>query len=988
MGGSVKPRKNGSVRGGGPNAEVTRRSYVAEQYPEWVRANRLRASDLRRLRAEASRLSYRPLISLVLPVYNPEKAWLERALDSVISQVYPDWELCICDDRSTEEHVGEVLSRYERLDGRIRVKRLEQNSGISGSSNAALSLAEGEFVGLLDHDDELPPDALFEVARLLQEHPEADLVYTDEDKIDEQGRRFDPNFKPAWSPDLLLSCNYISHLGVFRRSLLEEIGGFREGFEGCQDFDLVLRFTERTQEIHHVPRVLYHWRAVSGSTAASHGNKDYIQERARRALDESLSRREVAGHAEDGFVPTRFRVRYALEGEPLVSVVVPTRDNLALLKNCIESLERNTDYRNFEVLIVDNDSSDPETLRYLSSTRHRVLRFGEEFNFSRINNFAVPHARGEYVLFLNDDTEAASGGWLEAMLEHAQREEVGAVGARLLYPGGRIQHAGVITGAGHPWQPGVACHSHQHYPADHPGHRGATKLTRNYSAVTAACMMVRKPLFEEMGGFDEENLRINFNDVDLCLRLRERGCRVVYTPYAELYHHESVSRGLRGGNIAEPRYMWERWGRWLANDPFYNPNFSIGSGDYNLAAGSLRPGLLREEEQDGDGGPRPHPLEMSPEERGRHTAESQEKTRGSRRTSLVPGPNGSAPRQGDRRTPAPSGAAPASRGTGGPPFFVLGQPKSGTSWVRSTLDSHPEIVCLGEAKFFGRNFKKGNPSSGGRLPSLYSLFADSGELETWVGAAGQWIEGEGNQHKRRQEHERHVKGLTRAAMDYFFEDARARHGKQIVGDKTPAHTGYMREIHEFYPDARLIHIIRDGRDQAVSSVFHWWREANRPLFANSLDPGILKKKEAYDRDRSRFGPSGESIFTEEALRGLSRGWRDNVGRAMELGPELFGERYFETRYEDLLLEPEENFEAMIGLLGASSDRETVRQCVEKNSFESRARNRQRGVEDTDSFFRKGISGDWKNYFTERDRRIFDEEAGELLGKLGYERDGG
>lgn len=612
-----------------------RRHHIANQYPAWVRNNRLRASDMRRLREVATGFGYRPLISVVVPVYNPEPAWLEQALDSVMSQTYPDWELCLCDDGSTKEYVQEILCRYERLDDRIRVKCLERNSGISEASNAALSLASGEFVALLDHDDELMPDALFEVAGLLQEHPEADLIYSDTNKIDEAGNRLRPHFKPGWSPEFLLCSNYISHLGVYRRSIVEEIGGFRKDFDGSQDYDLVLRFTERTDKIYHIPKILYQWRMVAGSVALDPNSKDYARERSRRALSEALNRRGFEGSVEDGLLPNGFRVKLKIKGDPKVSIVIPTRDNVPLLKRLLESIERLTAYRNYEILIVDNDSADPETVEYLSSIRYRVIPFREEFNHSRINNFAVGHADGEYVLFLNDDTEVISEEWLEDMLRHAQKPEVGAVGAKLLYPDGRIQHAGIIIGAGHPWRPSVAAHSHQHFAPGTPGYARTVKTIRNYSAVTAACMMLRRAVFEEVGGFDEKNLPTVYNDVDLCLRMRERGYTMVYTPYAELYHHESAKRDPRLDQ-AVYAYMRKRWGETLDNDPYYNPNFSRGAGDFNLRADLLRPRTLRPDSMEGVG----NPLEMGQAERQNYMQTQRANSRSSPRTALIPNPPG------------------------------------------------------------------------------------------------------------------------------------------------------------------------------------------------------------------------------------------------------------------------------------------------------------------------------------------------------------
>jgi hypothetical protein len=466
----------------------------------------------------------------------------------------------------------------------------------------------------------------------------------------------------------------------------------------------------------------------------------------------------------------------------------------------------------------------------------------------------------------------------------------------------------------------------------------------------------------------------------------------VYTPFAELYHHESVSRGFGGGYHEEPLFMKRRWGDALNHDPYYNPNFSLGAADFNLPAGALRPDAAREgNPPEGAEDPERLPQEMDREEREVHMRAQRVAMRDSLRTTLVPAKpekqpakNGSGS-QGSQQTPEP-GVNPTAQANGLQPgvFFVIGQAKSGTSWVRSTLNSHPQIACFGEGKFFGRDFKTVNPSSGGKLPSMYSMFADSKDLKTWIGGAGHWIGANRDKERFQVELERHTKGLTKAAMDYFFQDARERTGKPLVGDKTPAHVAYLQEIYEFYPEARIIHIIRDGRDQAVSSVFHWWREAGRPVFSGQ-DPGILEKKRLYYKDESRFGPDGESIFTESSLRGLARGWRQNVERATELGPRLFGEGYFEIRYEDLLLEPDDIYERMISHLGADASREIVQRCVEKNSFQSRAKNRKPGEEDNSSFFRKGISGDWKNYFTPRDRQIFDEEAGETLERLGYER---
>ena len=571
-----------------------RRSFVEDQYPAWVRNNRTRPSDLRKMRHEAETFVYKPLISVVVPTYNPDEGWLEAALDSVIGQVYPNWELCVHDDASTREHVRQTLSRYEELDRRIKVGHGQENLGICGASNAALSMATGEFVALLDHDDELTPDALSEVVKLLQERPDADLIYTDEDMMDEAGNRFGPRFKPDWSPEMLLALNYIIHLSVYRRRLLNEIGGFRTGFEGSQDYDLVFRFTEKTNKIFHIPKILYHWKAVAGSVAADPESKPHTHERTRRALEEALARRGLRGSVEDEFYHSVFRAKLEITGNPKVSVIIPTKGDFTSLKRCIKSTEALTTYRNYEILIVDTGDTDPARLDHLNPTPHKIVPFTGNLNRSEAINQAARQAGGDFLLFLDDEAEIIFGGWMEAMLEHAQRPEIGPVGARLRYSDsdGRLCHVGVILGAGSPTGPGVADYAHRFYPAAYPGYLGATLLPRNFSAVSGACMMVRKEIFEEIGGLDEKNLPDVYSDVDLCLRLGELGYRTLYTPYAELRYNEIAPRKSDG----EAQYMKERWREVLENDPYYNPNFSLADGSYNLRADALRPEVLRDGE--------------------------------------------------------------------------------------------------------------------------------------------------------------------------------------------------------------------------------------------------------------------------------------------------------------------------------------------------------------------------------------------------------
>jgi GT2 family glycosyltransferase len=554
---------------------------VPEQSPQTLYENWAgRCEELRynpeKAAEDIGRFNYQPTISIIMPVYDVSKKYLSKALDSVLSQYYPFWELCICDDASTLPHVRNVLDDYAASDKRIKVVFSEKNGGIGVASNHALQLATGEFIGLLDHDDEITPDALYEVVKTLQE-VNADLIYSDEDKLDTQGSRCDPFFKPAWSPDLLLSCNYICHFGIYRKSIIDLIGGFREGFDGSQDHDLVLRFTEEADKIVHIPKILYHWRKVSGSAAASTLSKPYAYEAGKKALTETLHRRDIEGEVTTESTPGFYRVRRELVSAGKVTIVIPTRDRLELLRKCIDSIESETEYKNYEIVIVNNASRERATLEYLNHTPHKVIHDAASFNYSRLNNRAVREVDGDYLLLLNNDIEVIRGDWLSAMIEHAQRLEVGAVGAKLLYPDNRIQHAGVVLGLG-----GVANHSHRFIDGYRDwGYFGFANCIRNYSAVTGACLMIRRELFEEIGGLDEENLAVSFNDVDLCLRLRRGGYLIVYTPYALLCHRESASRG-RTVSQDEVSFMMTKWRNEILNDPYYNPNLSLKAEPFSL----------------------------------------------------------------------------------------------------------------------------------------------------------------------------------------------------------------------------------------------------------------------------------------------------------------------------------------------------------------------------------------------------------------------
>jgi GT2 family glycosyltransferase len=531
-------------------------------------------------------LSYRPKVSIIMPVYNPDPAWLRDAIESVRAQLYDNWELCIADDASSELAVRELLQECHG-DERIKVAHLKENQGISGASNAALAMGAGEYVGFLDHDDELKPDALYEVVKLLNEQPDLDFIYSDEDKRTPEGRLVKPFFKPDWSPDLLLSTNYVPHFAVYRKRLVDEVGGLRSECDFSQDYDLVLRVTERTKRIGHLALPLYTWRMVPGSAASDLEAKPKSIDAAKRALADAMQRRGIQAQVTDGLWISTYRIKYRILGEPLVSIIVPTKDQVWLLARCIDSIRRRTDYKNYEILVVDNGSVEDSTHKYLRRLAQqpgiRVLDYPQPFNFSTINNFAAQHAQGEHLLFLNNDTEVISKEWLSALLEHSQRPEVGAVGARLLYADGRLQHGGVIVGLG-----GVAGHAHKLLPKEQNGYFVRAKVIQNFSAVTAACLMIRADLFADLGGFDGEHLPIAFGDVDLCLRIREQGLLVVWTPYAELYHHESASRGYEDTPEKQRRfgreveYMKAKWGDTLLNDPYYSPNLTQDREDFSL----------------------------------------------------------------------------------------------------------------------------------------------------------------------------------------------------------------------------------------------------------------------------------------------------------------------------------------------------------------------------------------------------------------------
>ena len=560
-----------------------------DNYLQWIHSFDTLTDDLRQTMLQRIQaMPHTPLISIILPVYNPPLDLLDAAIHSIRQQIYPHWELCIVDDASTNT-VVERIQAHAQDDSRIKCMFRPVNGHISQASNDALTLATGEFVALMDHDDLLPEHALFWVADAIVNHPDAGLIYSDEDKIDINGIRSEPYFKPDWNPDLFLSHNVISHLGVYRTSLLRDINGFRTGFEGAQDYDLALRCVERLtpKQIIHIPRVLYHWRIHAASTASSINTKPYAIVNGERALQEHLERCGILGTVNS--VDGGYRVQYHLpDAPPLVTLIIPTRNGLHLLKQCIDSLLTKTTYPNYEVLIIDNGSDDPAILNYFNTIEEianiRVIRDEQPFNYSAINNAAVRLAQGTLVGLINNDIEVISPDWLSNMVSLALQPGVGAVGAKLWYANDTLQHGGVVIGLG-----GVAGHSHKGFPKQHRGYCLRTSLISNYSAVTAACLVIQKTIYEAVGGLNETELRVAFNDVDFCLKVKEAGYRNVWTPYAELYHHESATRGKEDTPEKKARFMQEihfmqtRWGDTLRVDPAYSPNLSLHHEDFSLA---------------------------------------------------------------------------------------------------------------------------------------------------------------------------------------------------------------------------------------------------------------------------------------------------------------------------------------------------------------------------------------------------------------------
>lgn len=555
-------------------------------YKKWIAKNE--DINVRKVQQTIKGFNNLPVFSILVPIYNVEPQWLEECIASIQNQYYPHWEMCLADDCSSAEWIAPMLDKFAAMDQRIKVVYRPYNGHICEATNTALDMASGDYIVLLDNDDILPPFALYEVAKVINEKPETDLIYSDEDKLTMKGERVEPAFKPTWSPDLIMGTNYISHLGVYRTDIAKSIGGFRKGYEGAQDYDFVLRFTEKTKNIVRIPQVLYHWRKVPGSTADTQEAKHYAFEAGRKALESALDRRGINAKVEHGKALGLYNIRYHSDKKGKVSILIPTKDNPVLLEKCIRSILDKTIYPNYEIIILDNGSVQKDTLNLLDAFKKNskitIERIDIPFNFSRINNIGVDNSRGDYILLLNDDTEVINEGWLCNMEAYCSQKRIGAVGAKLLYEDRTIQHAGIIMGLG-----GIAGHGHIGMPAGDLGYFGRLAIDVNYSAVTGACLMVKRKDYLAVGGLDE-SLTVAFNDVDFCLKLLEKGKDNIWVHNAELFHYESKSRGKENTAAKQKRFdqesqeMMKRWKEYISNDPFYSPNLSLVAGQYQVKA--------------------------------------------------------------------------------------------------------------------------------------------------------------------------------------------------------------------------------------------------------------------------------------------------------------------------------------------------------------------------------------------------------------------
>ena len=552
--------------------EILFNPFIQMDYLKWIQEFEVEE--------KLQHLEYQPVLSVLVPVYNVDTELLRQCIDSVLEQSYSNFELCLVDDNSTKLNVQVILKEYEQKDTRVKVKFRKENGHISAATNDALSMATGEFICLLDNDDVLAKNALYENVLALNDNKDIDMIYSDEDKLDLKGNRIDPHFKSDFAPDTLLGINYICHFVVLRKSIVEKIGGFTIGLEGVQDHDLLLRFVEQTNKIHHIPKILYHWRMLEGSTSLAIDNKGYAVEKGKTALENALKRRGIEGTVKSVDGNTVYLVEYKYKKEPSVSIIIPMRDYADITKKCIDSIYAKTEYQNFEIIIMDNNSTETSTFKMLDNytkkySNFRVIKADMEFNYSRINNLGVQQSDSDIVVLLNNDTEIISKMWLTTLVGYAMQDHIGAVGPKLLYPDNTIQHGGVLLGLGNE----VAAHAYIGHPRDDRGMFGRLLIPHNYSAVTAACLAVQRKKYLEVGGL-EETLKVAYNDIDFNLKLLSKGYFNLFVPQIELYHYESKSRGLDSSSekynqfLKESDYMYKKWKSYIDKDPFYNINFS------------------------------------------------------------------------------------------------------------------------------------------------------------------------------------------------------------------------------------------------------------------------------------------------------------------------------------------------------------------------------------------------------------------------------
>ena len=555
-----------------------------EQYKIWMEKNKLTLDEIEK--QKTYKFDFSPKISIVVPMYNTDEMFFKELVESLENQTYSNWELCLADG---SEKPNESLKQYYEKNEKIKYKFLNSNKGISENTNSAIEMATGEYIGFLDHDDLLSQDALFEMVKVINEKENVEFIYSDEDKIDETYERFEPYFKPDYSPETLACNNYITHFVVVKKELIERCGKLNSEFNGAQDFDFVLRATKEAKEVVHISKILYHWRVHKSSTANVADAKPYAYEAGKRAVEAHVKRLGKKAQVEDGQdVPGIYKIKYEIEGNPKVSILIPNKDNINLLKTCIDSILKLTTYKNYEIVVIENNSEKKETLEYYNeiskNEKVRVINSGiKEFNYSKIINFGVQNVTGEFILQLNNDTKVLNPDWLENMVGYAQNKEIGAVGARLYYEDKTIQHAGIIVGLS-----GIAGNGLVNLPYGKHAYFGREAATRNVAAVTGACLLCRRELYEEVGYMDEEKFKVAFNDVDFCLKLLEKGYRNVYNPYVELIHYESKSRGYEYTKEQEERFdnesenFKDKWKKYIYYDPYYNTNFTRKTCNYDI----------------------------------------------------------------------------------------------------------------------------------------------------------------------------------------------------------------------------------------------------------------------------------------------------------------------------------------------------------------------------------------------------------------------